>query len=131
MEKEQLLSPEYWDELLQACHPVDDFLVFKTFGNRKDSSTYSFHANDSVKSDRLDEENDVCFVPSSLIERWGSAMGILLPVDPYSFLCFLCHIYIFLSARQLLLSYILKRSQILFILIQSVAVVLQKAITDM
>ncbi|KAH0698422.1 hypothetical protein KY289_015904 [Solanum tuberosum] len=80
MEREQLLSPEYWDELLQACQPVDDFLVFRTFGNRKDSSTYSFHANDSVKSDRSDEENDVYFVPSSLIERWGSAMGILLPL---------------------------------------------------
>ncbi|XP_015085767.1 tRNA (cytosine(38)-C(5))-methyltransferase 2 isoform X1 [Solanum pennellii] len=79
MEKELLLSPEYWDELLQACQPVDDFLVFKTFGNRKDSSTYSFHANDSVKSDRIDEENDVCFVPSSLIERWGSAMDIVYP----------------------------------------------------
>lgn len=102
MEKEQLLSPKYWDELLQACQPVDDFLVFKTFGNGKDSSTYSFHANDSVKSDRSDEENDVCFVPSSLIERWGSAMGILLPVDSYSFLCFLCH-NIYLSACQLLL----------------------------
>ncbi|KAH0645230.1 hypothetical protein KY284_033114 [Solanum tuberosum] len=84
MEKEQLLSPEYWDELLQACQPVDDFLVFKTFGNRKDSSTYSFHANDSVKSDRSDEENDVYFVPSSLIERWGSAMDI---VYPYSKRC--------------------------------------------
>ncbi|KAK4730203.1 hypothetical protein R3W88_023191 [Solanum pinnatisectum] len=79
MEKEQLLSPEYWDELLQACQPVDDFLVFKSFGNRKDSSTYSFHCNDSVKSDRSDEENDVYFVPSSLIERWGSAMDIVYP----------------------------------------------------
>ncbi|XP_006364272.1 tRNA (cytosine(38)-C(5))-methyltransferase isoform X2 [Solanum tuberosum] len=79
MEREQLLSPEYWDELLQACQPVDDFLVFRTFGNRKDSSTYSFHANDSVKSDRSDEENDVYFVPSSLIERWGSAMDIVYP----------------------------------------------------
>lgn len=79
MEKEQLLSPEYWDELLQACQPVDDFLVFRTFGNRKDSSTDSFHANDSVKSDRSDEENDVYIVPSSLIERWGSAMDIVYP----------------------------------------------------
>ncbi|XP_060208272.1 tRNA (cytosine(38)-C(5))-methyltransferase 2 isoform X2 [Lycium barbarum] len=77
VEKEQLQQPEYWDELLQACQPVDDFLAFKTFGNGnigKDSSTYSFHANDSAKSDRSDEENNGYFVPSSLIERWGSAM---------------------------------------------------------
>ncbi|XP_059275072.1 tRNA (cytosine(38)-C(5))-methyltransferase 2 isoform X2 [Lycium ferocissimum] len=79
VEKEHLQSPEYWDELLQACQPVDDFLAFKTFGNGKDSSTYSFHANDSAKSDRSDEENNVYFVPSSLIERWGSAMDIVYP----------------------------------------------------
>ncbi|KAK4340809.1 hypothetical protein RND71_039310 [Anisodus tanguticus] len=45
-------------QLLQACQPVDDFLVFRTFGNGKDS-TYSFHENDSAKSDRSDEENNV------------------------------------------------------------------------
>ncbi|PHT78582.1 hypothetical protein T459_16634 [Capsicum annuum] len=79
MNKEQLQSPEYWDELLQDCQPVNDFLAFKTFGNDKGSSTYSFHANDSVKSDISDKENNVYFVPSSLIERWVSAMDIVYP----------------------------------------------------
>lgn len=110
MEKEQLLSPEYWDELLQACQPVDDFLVFKTFHNGKDSSTYSFHSNDSVKSDRSDEENNVYFVPSSLIERWGSAMDIVYPHSKRC-CCFTKSYYRYVKGTGSLLASVQERTQ--------------------
>lgn len=69
------------DKLLQACQPIKEFLELKNF---RDEDLDSCIANVSETSDEVEEGNrsvscplNQFFVPSSLVERWGSAMGIL------------------------------------------------------
>jgi len=82
-------SQENWDRLLQSCEPVQKFLEFENHSNQSDNksgcldtthvSTGAF--GDLEKNDKGNElvgsSLDQYFVPLSLIERWGSAMGIL------------------------------------------------------
>lgn len=60
-ENDQLTSISY--EMFQTCLPIEQFLEF---GNSMNQNTFSNEGS-------LDQY----FVPSSLTERWGSAMGIL------------------------------------------------------
>ncbi|CAI9759560.1 unnamed protein product [Fraxinus pennsylvanica] len=71
------------DKLLQACQPIEDFLELKNF---RDEDLDSCIANVSETSDEIEEGNrsvncplNQFFVPSSLVERWGSAMDIVFP----------------------------------------------------
>lgn len=73
------------DKLLESCEPIERFLEFKNCRDQPnfvDSTTVS---TDTIGVLEKDEENGCCTstldqysVPSSLIERWGSAMGILV-----------------------------------------------------
>lgn len=75
---------ESWDRMLESCEPIESFLEFK---NCSDQSESNFVDTTTVSTDSdevLDEGNEYCSgalyqysVPLSLIERWGSAMGIL------------------------------------------------------
>lgn len=75
---------ESWDRLLESCESIESFLEFK---NCSDQSESNFVDTTTVSTDSdevLDEGNEYCSggldqyaVPLSLIERWGSAMGIL------------------------------------------------------
>lgn len=89
MANEHDQSQENWDKLLQSCEPVQKFLEFENHSNQSDTesgcldnthvSTEAF--GDLEKNDKGNElvgsSLDQYFVPLSLIERWGSAMGIL------------------------------------------------------
>lgn len=72
-------------KLLEACQPIRNFLEFTISGNDEDSEAGPFRSSISViagESDQnvsLDISSDQFFVPSTLIERWGSAMGIRSP----------------------------------------------------
>lgn len=74
----------YYDKLLQACQPIENFLEFKMSGNDVDSEAGLFRPCISGITEENDENvssgssSNLFCVPSSLIERWGSAMGIFL-----------------------------------------------------
>lgn len=61
-EKDQLIST--LNDLNQTCLPIESFLEFGNFMNQN---------NTLLTEGSLNQY----FVPSSIIERWGSAMGIL------------------------------------------------------
>ncbi|XP_062006035.1 tRNA (cytosine(38)-C(5))-methyltransferase 2-like [Rosa rugosa] len=71
------------DKLLESCEPIEIFLEFKNCRdqlNFVDTNVYT----DTIGVLEKDEENGCCTstldqysVPSSLIERWGSAMGVI------------------------------------------------------
>jgi tRNA (cytosine38-C5)-methyltransferase len=75
-----------WDKWLESCQPIESFLEFK---NCSDHSEPNFVGGTNLSTDTIgaleeDEGNGCCTstfdqysVPLSLIERWGSAMGIL------------------------------------------------------
>lgn len=73
------------DKLVESCQPIESFLEFKNCSdcpNFVDGTTVS---TDTIRVLGKDEENGCCTstldqytVPSGLIERWGSAMGILV-----------------------------------------------------
>lgn len=88
---ECLRPQENWDKLLESCIPVEHFLEFKSsagpkmadYGFENANNHISRESNDPSKGH--DERNgfssaglDLYHVPLSLIERWGSAMGILI-----------------------------------------------------
>lgn len=77
-----------WDKLLRSCDPVESFLEFSNPGDRVNTETGflstgtvaiddSGAAEESIEVDRC-ISMDHYLVPLSLIERWGSAMGILI-----------------------------------------------------
>lgn len=132
-------SEKMCDKLLQSCEPVERFLEFKntsyfleTESCCLDSLSVSTDAFEEFeKGDRSDSTSwDQFSVPLSLIERWGSAMGIIFSLINVQY--YFVMIMFFLFGKPPSLSkLILKISQILSILIQSVAAVLQKVIIDM
>lgn len=72
------------DNFVQSCEPIERFLEFKN-DNQQQGDTTSvsmFAVEDSEKDDEENRYNvssfDKYFVPLTLIERWGSAMGILI-----------------------------------------------------
>ncbi|KVH90286.1 C-5 cytosine methyltransferase, partial [Cynara cardunculus var. scolymus] len=60
------------DKMLQTCLPIERFLEFGNSMNQVENGT-------SFPPDTCSDESSLkqYFVPSNLIERWGSAMGIL------------------------------------------------------
>ncbi|KAJ0029794.1 hypothetical protein Pint_12692 [Pistacia integerrima] len=81
-------SEESWDKLLQSCDPVERFLEFKSpshqintetdFLETNNVATDSFGASEKIAEANEYKSMDQYLVPLSLIERWGSAMGILI-----------------------------------------------------
>ncbi|CAK9154337.1 unnamed protein product [Ilex paraguariensis] len=82
---------EGWDNLLQACVPIESFLELKNYCKQGDSESGLLHANVSSDVSETLEETDEgnesfsssnqYFVPLSLVERWGSAMDIVYPAS--------------------------------------------------
>lgn len=77
------LSHDCCNDLIQACQPIKDFLEFKILRNKMDSESSLLLPNVSEPSEQTDARNGCShsvlnqyLVPLSLIERWGSAMGI-------------------------------------------------------
>lgn len=70
-----------WDNLPTTCEPIESFLEQRCFSDPVDLESSCLPA-DISKSPEVEEKlvsgtfNQYA-VPSSLIERWGSAMGIL------------------------------------------------------
>lgn len=81
-------SQENWDKLIESCQPIEKFLEFTSSSDQVDVETSSFGTTDVsangletseefVGGDAFDFSSiDQFVVPLSLIERWGSAMGI-------------------------------------------------------
>lgn len=74
-----------WDKFIETCRPIQEFLEFKD----STSELISDAVGSSISRISKDtEEGTVAInntlneyiVPPNLVERWGSAMGILLPV---------------------------------------------------
>ncbi|GMG99016.1 hypothetical protein Nepgr_000856 [Nepenthes gracilis] len=84
-------SQESWEEVLQSCEPIEGFLEFRCYDNDDEteagfSNTADVSQAVSVRLKRCNQNIgsyggslDQYFVPSSLIERWGSAMDIVYP----------------------------------------------------
>ncbi|XP_012076609.1 tRNA (cytosine(38)-C(5))-methyltransferase 2 isoform X1 [Jatropha curcas] len=104
--------PENWDKLLLSCEPVENFLEFKNSSNQVDAQT-GLVAITKVSGDcsqGLENigEGDLCtmeqyFVPSSLIERWGTAMDIVYP-DSKRCCCFTKSYYRYVKGTGSLLA---------------------------
>lgn len=84
MNSEEADSPAYWDKVLETCQPVKDFMELKRFINEVISEPVAAHDNVPEVSKCAEEENAILnyplnqyIVPSGLVQRWGSAMGIL------------------------------------------------------
>jgi tRNA (cytosine38-C5)-methyltransferase len=84
--KEDDLSLEDRQNVLQLCQPIEKFLVLKNPSNDTDveseASTTGL-SNDTSRSSGKDNDHeydsiDKFYVHPSLLERWGSAMGILV-----------------------------------------------------
>ncbi|XP_051119553.1 tRNA (cytosine(38)-C(5))-methyltransferase 2 isoform X3 [Andrographis paniculata] len=79
-------SQAYWDKLQETCQPIKDFLESKNFTSEVVSEQCSMRGNVSESSNVIEEETgsvdhplDQYIVPSSLVQRWGSAMDIVFP----------------------------------------------------
>lgn len=82
-----------WDTLIHSCEPVERFLEFKSSSNRVTGGTGTdVSADCSGALENIDERNlntmSQYIVPLSLIERWESAMGILVIFAALYFLHF-------------------------------------------
>ncbi|XP_075508349.1 tRNA (cytosine(38)-C(5))-methyltransferase 2 isoform X4 [Primulina tabacum] len=61
----------YWDKLIESCRPIEDFLDLKNcVSDAEESKEGKRPFNNPLKQ---------YYVPSALIERWGSAMDIVFP----------------------------------------------------
>lgn len=88
MANEDDLSLEDRHELLQSCQPIEKFLEFKNPMNDIDVGSAASTTGLSIEtSGTLGKDNDreyhsldQFYVHPSLLERWGSAMGILASV---------------------------------------------------
>lgn len=84
---EDVLSQKDGDKVLQSCQPIEQFLELKSSSNDTDveSTLLDTDLPRDLKYDVLEYDGegineaslDQYYVPLSLIERWGSAMGIL------------------------------------------------------
>ncbi|TYH60469.1 hypothetical protein ES332_D08G294800v1 [Gossypium tomentosum] len=90
-------SQENWDNLIDSCQPIENFLEFTSSSDQVDTETGPFanaevSGNDQETSETFVEGDEFDFgaidqfvVPLSLIERWGSAMGtgsLLATIQP-------------------------------------------------
>jgi tRNA (cytosine38-C5)-methyltransferase len=111
-------SQESCDKLLQSCEPVEKFLEFENHSDQMDTESGLLDATivpiDAYgaleKNDDAYGRNDISLnqylVPLSLIERWGSAMGILnlfslsLLTSPiYYFIIYIDHLSLSFSLK--------------------------------
>uniref|UniRef100_A0A2P2JXD0 tRNA cytosine-5--methyltransferase isoform X1 n=2 Tax=Rhizophora mucronata TaxID=61149 RepID=A0A2P2JXD0_RHIMU len=78
---------ENWEKLLHCCEPVERFLEFRHSRDQGEAESRfvemeNFSADHTRALETVIEANlssmDQYFVPLSLIERWGDAMGILV-----------------------------------------------------
>lgn len=89
-------SQKDWEKVLQSCQPIEQFLELKNPSNDTDVESASLVTGvpkDFIRSLRKDDvleydgevldraSFDLYSVPLSLIERWGSAMGILVLIN--------------------------------------------------
>lgn len=85
-------SHAYWNKLLETCLPVKDFLELKNFRGEVTSessiplaSVSEISKDNEERNGSVDNPLDQYLVPSNLVERWGSAMGILISCRSYTF----------------------------------------------
>lgn len=85
MTSEEAESHAYWNKLLETCRPIKDFLELQKFRGEAITESSVMLASVSEISKDTEEGNgsvdnplNQYLVPSSLVERWGSAMGILI-----------------------------------------------------
>lgn len=91
---EEAESQTYWNKLLGTTRPICEFL---------ESSEVISKSCISKISEDTEEESEFCIdpsnpfsVPSSLVERWGSAMGKLTSCLPDTSSPFCSHLFLFL-----------------------------------
>lgn len=86
MANEDDLSLDNWEKLSRSCQPIERFLVLKNPSN--DASLVT--GSSTVAPNALEKYDDCVYdsisldqylVPLSLVERWGSAMGILVLIN--------------------------------------------------
>ncbi|KAL3819078.1 hypothetical protein ACJIZ3_004983 [Penstemon smallii] len=70
---------EYLDKLLETCRPIKEFLELETSSSKVISDSGVMPSNVSEVSKDSEEGSNQYVVPSSLVERWGSAMDIVFP----------------------------------------------------
>ena len=81
-------TQESLDKLLHTCEPIERFLEFKNScelpgSSFVDTTGASMDDFGALETDGKGDFDDISslklyFVPLNLIERWGSAMGILI-----------------------------------------------------
>lgn len=69
-------SHAYWNKLLETCRPIQDFLEWGEVNS--ESSISEISKDTEVGNISIAKPLNQYLVPSSLVERWGSAMGILI-----------------------------------------------------
>jgi tRNA (cytosine38-C5)-methyltransferase len=81
------LSVEDSQNFLQSCQPIEKFLVLKNPSsdtNVESAASTTSLSNDTSRTSETDDGEydslDKYYVHPSLLERWGSAMGILSPL---------------------------------------------------
>lgn len=78
---EEVESHAYWNKLLETCRPIQDFLEL---GEVISESRVMLDSVSEISKDTeegnefIDNPLNQYLVPSSLVERWGCAMGILI-----------------------------------------------------
>lgn len=82
---EEAESHAYRNKLIETCQPIQYFLELDKFRDQVIPESDVMLANVAEISNDMEEGNkfidyplDQYLVPSSLVERWGSAMGILI-----------------------------------------------------
>ncbi|XP_019424700.1 PREDICTED: tRNA (cytosine-5-)-methyltransferase isoform X1 [Lupinus angustifolius] len=95
------LSQEDGLKLFQSCQPIENFLELKNTGNDIDveSVTSVTGLSNDVECDSLDQY----YVPSSLVERWGSAMDVVY-LDSKRCCCFTKSYYRYVKGTGSLLA---------------------------
>ncbi|KAJ6743663.1 TRNA (CYTOSINE(38)-C(5))-METHYLTRANSFERASE [Salix viminalis] len=82
--------PSNWDTLIHSCEPIERFLEFKSSSDQVTGTDVSADCSGALEN--IDERNlntmSQYVVPLSLIERWESAMGILVTFASLYFMQF-------------------------------------------
>ncbi|KAK4796065.1 hypothetical protein SAY86_028391 [Trapa natans] len=109
---EPLQQRDNWDNYIDSCLPIEQFLEFNEDVNREiylqDVSVVPLEMiGASIENDAIDEcsvsTEDQYLVPSSLIERWGNAMDVVYP-DSHRCCCFTKSYYRYVKGTGSLLA---------------------------
>ncbi|EYU29233.1 hypothetical protein ABFS82_05G127900 [Erythranthe guttata] len=82
---EETESPSYWNKLIETCQPIQHFLEMEKNRDEVTSESNDIPPNvaemlmDSEEGNEFIDPSTKYLVPSSLVERWGSAMDIVFP----------------------------------------------------